>query len=86
MDNAMEIKLPIMLPKLDPQAQDTLMVAMEEMYRRGYADAKDNLCAGCGYKAYYSQVAVHETAAAQAETVRKIVEEAIYPAPPPETE
>lgn len=57
MDNVLEIKLPITLPELDPQARATLMVAMEEMYRRGYADAKDNLCAGCGYKSYYSQVA-----------------------------
>lgn len=57
MDNIPEIKLPITLPSLLPGDLATVKAAMEEMYQRGYADAKDNLCTGCGYKSYYAQVA-----------------------------
>lgn len=57
MENVVEIKLPITLPKLDPETRDALVVAMENMYQRGYADAKEKLCAGCGYKCYYKQLA-----------------------------
>lgn len=57
MDNPAEIKLHIKLPNLLPGDLATVKAAMEEMYQRGYADAKENLCTGCSYKSYYSQVA-----------------------------
>lgn len=57
MDNVVEIKLHRKLPELEPEAAQAYNEAMLEMYRRGYDDAKEKLCAGCGYKSYYSQVA-----------------------------
>lgn len=57
MDNAAEIKLAVKLPNLLPGDMAIVMAAMEEMYQRGYADAKAKLCEGCTYKSYYSRVA-----------------------------
>lgn len=57
MENVLEIKLPITLPELDPQTQNIIDTAMGDMYRRGYADAKATMCAGCSYKKYYATVA-----------------------------
>lgn len=57
MDNVEALKLSITLPKLDQEELDALKAVMDEIYRRGYADAKAELCKGCAYKSYYRQVA-----------------------------
>ena len=57
MDNVVEIKLHKRLPDLPPEREAAMQEAMAEMYRRGYDDAKEKLCAGCSYKSYYAQVA-----------------------------
>lgn len=57
MDKAVKTKLERKLPDLLPGDAQIVMEAMEEMYRRGYDDAKEKLCGGCSYKGYYTQVA-----------------------------
>ena len=57
MDNTDEIKLSIKLPNLLPGDVQIIQEALLEMYRRGYDDAKEKLCTGCGYKGYYARVA-----------------------------
>lgn len=57
MADTIEIKLHKRLPDLTPEQEKTMHEIMAEMYRRGYADAKEKLCTGCSYKGYYSQVA-----------------------------
>lgn len=59
MDNTVEIKLTRKLPELEPEAAQAYNAAMLEMYRRGYDDAKGNLCSNCTYKKYYAMVAAH---------------------------
>ena len=56
MDNTVEIKLHKRLPDLTPEQEKVMHEIMAEMYRRGYDDAKEKLCTGCGYKSYYTQV------------------------------
>ena len=57
MDNVVEIKLQKRLPNLSPEEEQILSDMLLEMYRRGYDDAKANLCRDCGYKSYYASVA-----------------------------
>lgn len=57
MDNVVEIKLQKRQPNLPPEEEQILTEMLLEMYQRGYADAKANLCSGCSYKAYYARVA-----------------------------
>ena len=57
MENVIQIKLEKRLPNLTPDEEKVLFQIMQEMYLRGQADAKANLCKGCSYKSYYSHVA-----------------------------
>lgn len=57
MSDPVEIKLHRKLPELDPEAAEAYNAAMLEMYHRGRADAKAELCEDCSYKGYYAKVA-----------------------------
>lgn len=57
MENVVQIKLEKRLPNLTPDEERIFIEAILEAYQRGQADAKENLCKGCSYKAYYSRVA-----------------------------
>jgi len=57
MAEEIQIKLQKRLPDLTPEQEKVLAEIIQEVYHRGYADAKEKLCTGCGYKSYYAQVA-----------------------------
>lgn len=57
MADAIEIKLEQRLPDLTPEEEKAMKDALLSMYQRGFDDAKEVLCKGCGYKCYYKQMA-----------------------------
>lgn len=57
MEKKAPLKLQVRLPRLTPDEEKALNEVLQEVYNRGYADAKESLCKGCSYKAYYARVA-----------------------------
>lgn len=57
MENKAPLKLQLRLPRLTPDEEKALTEALQEVYSRGYADAKEQLCKECSYKEYYARVA-----------------------------
>lgn len=57
MENKAPLKLQVRLPRLTPDEEKALTDALQEVYSRGYADAKEQLCKECSYKEYYARVA-----------------------------